>query len=188
MRHFTEEISSIEILPGARYTLFCLETKIYVYSRNSKDLFDIISCVSPTVYSAITTQLEEKAMIAFLETSGDGETVYIRDYGGQAECTYSIKQPFGWGYKVGGLQLDVGGHRICAVSADGCYVYMFAVQADSAESETIPELEEDELLNTYGNENPYLLTEHTKNLIEIQQPIQKFQRGSSVCKEIYGPI
>lgn len=82
MRHFTEEINSIEILPGARYTLFCLETKIYVYSRNSKDLHDIITCVSPTINSAITKQLDEKAMIAFLETAGNGETVYIRDYGG----------------------------------------------------------------------------------------------------------
>ena len=88
MRHFTEEINSIEILPGAKYTLFCLETKIYIYARNSKDLYDIISCYTPTVCSAITTQLNEKAMIAFLEFSGEGENVYVRDYGIQAECTY----------------------------------------------------------------------------------------------------
>ena len=91
VRHFTEEINSIEILPGARYTLFALETKIYVYSRNSKDLFDIISCVSPTIYTAITKQLDEKAMVAFLEKNGDRETVHIRDYGGQSEFTYQIK-------------------------------------------------------------------------------------------------
>lgn len=103
MRHFSEEINSIEILPGARYTLFCLETKIYVYSRNSKDLFDIIHCASPTINSAITKELEEKAMIAFLEQKGDGEVVNIRDYGNEFELTYSIVKPFGWGYKVGGL-------------------------------------------------------------------------------------
>ena len=91
MRHFTEEINSIEILPSARYTLFCLETKIYVYSTNSKDLFDIISCINPTVYSAITKQLDERAMISYLEPSGDSEIVNIRDYSTQNECTYLIK-------------------------------------------------------------------------------------------------
>ena len=103
VRHFSEEIKSIEILPGAKYTIFCLETKVYVYSNNSKDLYDIIACVNPTVYSAIIKQLDDKLMLAYLDSTGDAEVVKIRDYGGTAECTYVIKQPFGWGYKVGGL-------------------------------------------------------------------------------------
>ena len=42
-------------------------------------------------------------MLAYLDSTGDAEVVKIRDYGGTSECTYVIKQPFGWGYKVGGL-------------------------------------------------------------------------------------
>ena len=53
VRHFSEEINNIEILPGAKFTIFSLETKIYVYSNNSKDLYDIVACVNPTVYSSI---------------------------------------------------------------------------------------------------------------------------------------
>jgi len=188
VRHFTEEVKNIEILPGAKYTLFCLETKIYVYARNSKDLYDIIPCSNPIVCSAITTSLNEKALIAFLEPGSDGESVNIRDYGVQADCTYQIKQPFGWGYKVGGLQLEAGGRRICVVSADGCYVYIYGVEDFQPDTEPNTDFEEDQLLDTYGDENPYLLMEHNKKTVEITHPIQKFQRGSSTCKEIYMPI
>ena len=131
VRHFSEEVNIIEILPGAKYTLFCLETKIYVYSLNSKDLYDIVTCVSPTIYSAVIKQLDDKVMLAYLNPEGEGEKVNIRDYGGSRECTYQISQPFGWGYKVGGLQLDIGGDRLCVVSADGCYVYVFGVHEES---------------------------------------------------------
>lgn len=91
MRHFNENINNIEILSGAKYTIFNLETKIYVYSNNSKDLFDIIDCVNPTVYSSIIKQLDDKPMLAYLDPSGDAEVVKIRDYGGTAECTYVVK-------------------------------------------------------------------------------------------------
>lgn len=91
VRHFNEKINNIEILSGAKYTIFNLETKIYVYSNNSKDLFDIIDCVNPTVYSSIIKQLDDKPMLAYLDPSGDAEVVKIRDYGGTAECTYVVK-------------------------------------------------------------------------------------------------
>ena len=90
VRHFSEEINGIEILPGAKYTVFCLETKIYVYSKNSKDLYDIITCVTPTISSAIIKQLDDKVMLAYLDPEADGERVSIRDYGGTRECTYQI--------------------------------------------------------------------------------------------------
>ena len=61
----------------------------------------------------------------------------------------------------------MGGHRLCLVSSDGCYVYIFGIQEDTLENETIQELEEDELLSPLSDENPYLLTEHVKKTIEI---------------------
>ena len=41
---------------------------------------------------------------------------------------YSIAKPFGAGYKVGGLQLDMAGERLCVVSADGCFVYLYVLK------------------------------------------------------------
>ena len=78
-------------MPGAKFTIFSLETKIYVYSNNSKDLYDIVACVNPTVYSSIIKQLDDKPMLAYLDPTGDAEVVKIRDYGGSEECTYVIK-------------------------------------------------------------------------------------------------
>ena len=78
-------------MPGAKFTIFSLETKTYVYSNNSKDLYDIVACVNPTVYSSIIKQLDDKPMLAYLDPTGDAEVVKIRDYGGSEECTYVIK-------------------------------------------------------------------------------------------------
>lgn len=61
----------------------------------------------------------------------------------------------------------MGGHRLCLVSSDGCYVYIFGIQEDAIENETIVEQEEDDLLSPMSGENPYLLTEHVKKTIEI---------------------
>lgn len=44
---------------------------------------------------------------------------------------------------------------------------MYAVTDDSVENETIHELDEDELLSPIGNENPYILPEFSKKLVEI---------------------
>lgn len=60
-KHFREKITEILVLPGAKYTLFCLETQVQIYTRNGKDLFDIIHCVSPKLTQA--------------EISGDSLTV-----------------------------------------------------------------------------------------------------------------
>jgi len=35
VKHFLEEVSRIEILPDARFTLVCLKTAIYIYTKNS---------------------------------------------------------------------------------------------------------------------------------------------------------
>ena len=74
------------------------------------------------------------------------------------------------------------------MSADGCYVYIYGIEDYQADNDNNAEIEEDLLLDTYGDENPYLLTEHKKKVVEITHAIQKFQRGSSTCKEIYSPI
>jgi hypothetical protein len=41
-RHFAEEISEIETVKESRYTVFCLQTKICLYSSNGREPFDII--------------------------------------------------------------------------------------------------------------------------------------------------
>lgn len=46
-KFFREKICEILILSGARYTLFCLETQVQIYTRNGKDLFDIIHSSNP---------------------------------------------------------------------------------------------------------------------------------------------
>jgi hypothetical protein len=55
--YFSEEISEIETLKDSKYTVFCLQTKIYVFSQNGRQLFDIITCCNPTIYSAICKSL-----------------------------------------------------------------------------------------------------------------------------------
>ena len=112
-------------------------------------------------------------MLAYLDPAGDAEVVKIRDYGGSEECTYVIKQPFGWGYKVGGMQLDVGGNRLCLVSTDGCYVYVFGLHEETFNEDMIEEIEEeeDQFLIPHSDENPYLLQEYVKRTIEITVPM-----------------
>ena len=62
----------------------------------------------------------------------------------------------------------MGGHRLCLVSSDGCYVYIFGITDETADNETIHELDEDDqILSPLSDENPYLLTENVKKIVEI---------------------
>ena len=63
----------------------------------------------------------------------------------------------------------MGGHRLCLVSSDGCYVYIFGIADDTVDNnETIQELDEDDqILSPLSDENPYLLTENVKKIVEI---------------------
>ena len=63
----------------------------------------------------------------------------------------------------------MGGHRLCLVSSDGCYVYIFGITEEIVENgETIQEIDEDDqFLSPLSDENPYLLTEHVKKIVEI---------------------
>lgn len=51
-KHFREKINEILVLPGAKFTLFCLETQVQIYTRNGKDLFDIIASTNPKLTQA----------------------------------------------------------------------------------------------------------------------------------------
>lgn len=107
VKHFLEEVCSIEILPGARYTLICLETAIYIYSKNSRDLYDIVPCSSPLISSAIYKRFEQKLVIAYLSKDDPEETVMVHDYSvnptTSKETVFSIAKPFSAGYKIGGI-------------------------------------------------------------------------------------
>ena len=59
VKHFSQAVSAIKILPGARYTLFCLETSIQIYTKNGRSLFDIISCVDASVSAAIMRDVSD---------------------------------------------------------------------------------------------------------------------------------
>ena len=76
------------------------------------------------------------------------------------------------------------------VSSDGCYVYVFGLHEETFNEDTIQEIEEEDeqFLTPHSDENPYLLQEFVKKVVEITVPMQKFQRGSSACKDIYMPI
>ena len=56
------------------------------------------------------------------------------------------------------MQLDVGGNRLCLVSTDGCYVYVFGLHEETFNEDMIEEIEEeDQFLMPHSDENPYLL-------------------------------
>ena len=67
MKYFSESVTRIEILPSSRFTVFCLETKIYVYTRNGRDLHDIIDCHKPVISSVIYKPLQQKIVLAFID-------------------------------------------------------------------------------------------------------------------------
>lgn len=80
VKHFKEEVSKVEILPGARYTVICLQTSIYIYKKNSRVLFDIVPCSSPVISSAIYKSFEDKLVLAYLSKDDPNETVLVHDY------------------------------------------------------------------------------------------------------------
>ena len=146
--YFSEEISEIETLKDSKYTVFCLQTKIYVYSQNGRQLFDIITCCNPTIYTEICKSLTGKAVIASLFSSGASvsdykeDSVQIKDYSssGAFAADSKIIKPFGNGYEIGGLALDDEGHRLSVVSKDACYLYLYVISnlpADKKPIETI---------------------------------------------------
>ena len=110
VKHFTEDVSRIEILPEARYTLICLQTAIYVYSRNSTYLYDIVACSEASISSAIYRFYEQKLVLAYLSQADSSETVEVHDYSVSKrtgmDTVYTMAKPFSAGYKVGGVQLD----------------------------------------------------------------------------------
>lgn len=163
--YFSEEISEIETIKDSKYTVFCLQTKIYVYEENGHKLFDIVACCNPTIYSAICKSLSGKAVIASLCSSGSSvsdykeDSVQIKDYSssGAFASDSKIIKPFGNGYEIGGLALDEEGHRLSVVSKDACYLYLFVIN----------------------------------NLTDDKKPIetvQRFNRGQNACTIIYKPI
>ncbi len=146
--YFSEEISEIETLKNSKYTVFCLQTKLYIFSQNGRQLFDIITCCNPTVYSAVCKSLTGQAVIASLFSSGASvsdykeDSVQIKDYSnsGASAPDSKIVKPFGNGYEIGGLALDEEGHRLSVVSKDACYLYLYVIcnlQADKKPIETI---------------------------------------------------
>ena len=73
-------MSQIEILPEARFTVICLKTAIYIYSKNSRDLFDIVPCSSPVISSAIYRRFADSLVLAYLSLDDPAETVHVHDY------------------------------------------------------------------------------------------------------------
>ena len=125
-------MSRIEILPEARYTLICLQSAIYIYSKNSSELYDIVHCFEPSISSAIYRTYEQRIVIAYLSAEDPGETIEVHDYTlcprSGTDTVYTIAKPFSTGYKIGAIQLDELGHRIVVVSEDGCYVYLYSLE------------------------------------------------------------
>ena len=51
-RFFKQAVHDVVILTGAKYTVISLQSEVQVYSRNGKDLFDIVECELPSFTSA----------------------------------------------------------------------------------------------------------------------------------------
>jgi len=58
-RFFSEDVRAIEVLPGAKFVLFCLATKIYVYTKSGTELYDCIESASPGVFAAAMVTLAD---------------------------------------------------------------------------------------------------------------------------------
>jgi len=152
VKHFAEEVSRIEILPEARYTLICLQSAIYIYSKNSTYLYDIVSCSQASISSAIYRSYEQRVVLAYLSASDSGESLQVHDYSVSKrtgmDTVYTVNKPFSAGYKVGGVQLDEQGQRVVVISADGCYVYVYALEDKGAASEE--QIGQDQATPAYG--------------------------------------
>ena len=117
--------------------MFCLQTKICIYSSNGREPYDIIQCCNPSVYSAISKSLSNKAVLACLVSSSSSlpftdykeDSVLIKDYSSSSKLEEDLKiiKPFGNGYEIGGLSLDEEGHRLAVVSKDAFYVYLYVI-------------------------------------------------------------
>jgi len=116
-------------------------------------LYDIVPCSNSPLSSAIFKSYDQKLVLAYLSRSDPGETIEVHDYAPNVwtgkETLFTIAKPFSSGYKVGGLQLDELGRRIVAVSADGCYIYLFSL--DEAASDE--QLGQDQAKPEYGAED-----------------------------------
>ena len=174
VQYFSEEISEIETLKDSRYTVFCLQTKIYVYSHNGRCLFDIITCCNPAIYAAISKSLSFDAVIASLYSSSTSDykedSVQVRDYSSSAPFAsdFRIVKPFGSGYEIGALSLDEEGHRLAVVSKDACYMYLYIICCVSV-----------------GKQDP---KKPEPSTAEVKEPIQRFIRGQTSASEIFKPI
>ena len=129
---------------GSKYTLFCLESKIYIYEKSGTELFDCVECKSPEIFAAICfeqSDLTSTLMIASL-AKDEKEVVEVRDYNHSChELSHRIKKPFGKGYPVGGMSFGPGGKQFIVVSQDGCYVNFYQVSNSFCPSDhTVKEL------------------------------------------------
>lgn len=113
--------------------MFCLQTKLYVFSANGRTIEDIIPCCNPQIYAATTMSLTNNPIIAsiFSQSPADykEDSVQIRNNRPEFHCASDSKilKPFGNGYEIGGLSLDDEGHRLAVVSKDACYLYLYIV-------------------------------------------------------------
>ena len=84
-KYFREKINEILVLPGAKFTLFCLETQVQIYTRNGKDLFDIISSSNPKLTQAEI--LSECLTIVYI---GQKNRVEARTFANLTETTFTL--------------------------------------------------------------------------------------------------
>jgi len=115
-KHFREKINEILVLPGAKFTLFCLETQVQIYTRNGKDLFDIIACTDPKL-----TQAEILGDSLTIVYAGQKNRVEARTFTNLTETTFTLINDI----EVGKISLSQG--KVATISKDGCYVYVFAL-------------------------------------------------------------
>jgi len=84
-KHFREKINEILVLPGAKFTLFCLETQVQIYTRNGKDLFDIIASANPKL-----TQAEILGDSLTIVYAGQKNRVEARTFTNLTETTFTL--------------------------------------------------------------------------------------------------
>lgn len=121
-KYFKEKLSEILVLPGAKYTLFCLETQIQIYTRNGKDLYDIIDCFNPRLTQAQI--FEGELTLAYM---GLQNRIDIKTYSAKADTIFTLNHD----HEVGKISLKE--RNVASVSKDGCYIYVFQLLGNTKE-------------------------------------------------------
>jgi len=128
---FTESISKITVHDKAKFLIICFETKIYIYTKNGTELFDILEDVKrPELCDSIALKTDqENLVIACLREGKDQIEFYYSKHGDFLARPRINTYPLG---EIGKIVLNCGQNepsiRVSVISSDGKLVYVYELE------------------------------------------------------------